>query len=89
MVVPAYELKTHLDVCHSSVFVLCCRNAAMASLESRIVRGPLVVFGGLTFPSNTVRLTCSVPASKSMSRHWIANNSPLRILVVQASTHSA
>jgi hypothetical protein len=89
MGVPTRELKTHSDVCRSAAFVLCCRNAAMASLESRIVRRPLAVFGGLTFPSNTVRLTCSAPASKSMSRHWSANNSPLRIPGVQASTHNA
>src|SRR5919112_4107006 len=86
---PACELKTHSDVCRSVAIVLCCRNAAMASLESRIVRRPLAVFGGLTFPSNTVRLICNVLASKSMSRHWIANGSPLRIPVVQASTHNA
>ena len=89
MGVPACEPKTHSDVCRSAAFVLCCRNADMASLESRIVRRLLAVFGGLTFPSNTVRLTCSVPSTKSMSRHLSANNSPLRIPVVQASTHNA
>jgi hypothetical protein len=81
--------KTHSDIRSLAEFILCCFKAAMPSFDSRMVRRPVLVLGGLITPSYTLLLTLSVPASKSISFHINPSSSPCRIPVVIAKTYRA